>query len=316
MSKIITVVGATGIQGGSVISALLDHGEYKLRGVTRDPNSASAKALSSKGVELVKADLNNVESLKIAFQDSYAIFAVTNYFADVFTQPEDRLVKDEVRQGSNLAAAAAATSSLEHYIWSSLPNSNKVSNGKISIPYYQSKNTVSDNIKANHDLHSKTTFLWVTWYASNLQYPFFKPFPIPSLGEETFIQISARPGSVPVKVAGDVTVNVGLFVKAILDQPDKAREKTVVASTETMTAGEILSTWGKVYGKKVQLLTVDEATYFALWPIFGELMNTSYRYFELVGSDSFSGEEEILDKDDLGVTGLVSLAEAIAKSIL
>lgn len=58
MSKIFTVFGATGNQGGSVIRAVLADPvlskEYKLRGVTRDVNKPAAQALSAKGVEMVK----------------------------------------------------------------------------------------------------------------------------------------------------------------------------------------------------------------------------------------------------------------------
>ena len=49
MSKIFTVFGATGNQGGSVIDAVLRHPElsktYKLRAVTRDPDKGSASKL-------------------------------------------------------------------------------------------------------------------------------------------------------------------------------------------------------------------------------------------------------------------------------
>jgi uncharacterized protein YbjT (DUF2867 family) len=58
MSKIFTVFGATGNQGGSVIRAVLADPvlskEYKLRGVTRDVSKPAAQALSAKGVEMVK----------------------------------------------------------------------------------------------------------------------------------------------------------------------------------------------------------------------------------------------------------------------
>ena len=57
MSKLITVFGATGNQGGSVIKHILADSqlssEFKIRGITRDVSKPAAKALADKGVEVV-----------------------------------------------------------------------------------------------------------------------------------------------------------------------------------------------------------------------------------------------------------------------
>jgi uncharacterized protein YbjT (DUF2867 family) len=57
MSKLITVFGATGNQGGSVVRAILNDPalsrEFKVRGITRDVSKPAAKSLAAKGVELV-----------------------------------------------------------------------------------------------------------------------------------------------------------------------------------------------------------------------------------------------------------------------
>ncbi len=61
MSKLITVFGATGNQGNSVISHILDDAQlskkYNIRGITRDISKASAVALSKKGVDVVSVGL-------------------------------------------------------------------------------------------------------------------------------------------------------------------------------------------------------------------------------------------------------------------
>lgn len=57
MSKLITVFGATGNQGGSVIRAILNDDalskQFKIRGITRDTSKPAAKELAAKGVEMV-----------------------------------------------------------------------------------------------------------------------------------------------------------------------------------------------------------------------------------------------------------------------
>lgn len=68
MSKLLTVVGATGTQGASLIDQALKDGQYKIRGLTRNPNSEKAQALAKRGVEVVRADINDEQSLVRAFE--------------------------------------------------------------------------------------------------------------------------------------------------------------------------------------------------------------------------------------------------------
>lgn len=68
--KLVVVVGATGGQGGSVIRRFLADGSYRLRGITRNPQSKSSQALAEKGVEMVTADLTDTVSLISAFKVS------------------------------------------------------------------------------------------------------------------------------------------------------------------------------------------------------------------------------------------------------
>ena len=58
MSKLLTVFGATGAQGGALVTHVLQHPKlskmYKLRGITRDDTKPAAISLKEKGVEVVK----------------------------------------------------------------------------------------------------------------------------------------------------------------------------------------------------------------------------------------------------------------------
>lgn len=67
MPHTITIVGATGNQGASVVDAMLKAGGYKIRALTRNTNSDKAKALAARGVEVMMADLNDEASLVKAF---------------------------------------------------------------------------------------------------------------------------------------------------------------------------------------------------------------------------------------------------------
>ncbi|KAM0082142.1 hypothetical protein ACKRZS_005637 [Fusarium odoratissimum] len=312
MPKLVSVIGATGIQGGSVIKALLNDDAYMVRAITRDNTSAAAKSLIEKGVEVVEADLNDTYSLETAFSGSFAIFAATNFFQNFPTLSERAAIEEEATQGINLARAAIATPTLEHFIWSTLPNVSRVSDGKSFVPHFAGKNKVDDYIKSQTELFRKTTFLWVGFYASNLQYPFFKPFPVTSAAPDKHVQLLPTPSSTLLSLAGDARTNVGLFVHAILEQPMKTLPgKFVLAVTDVMSTGNLLSLWASTKQKEAEYVMVDKQTYYRLWPKWGEVMEANFAYFNLVGDRSYSGENGVLTKDDLGIIGLIDTAEAL-----
>lgn len=68
MSPILTVIGATGAQGSSIVAHALKNGTYKVRAITRKTTSEKAKALEAQGVEVVSADVNDEASLIKAFE--------------------------------------------------------------------------------------------------------------------------------------------------------------------------------------------------------------------------------------------------------
>jgi putative NADH-flavin reductase len=76
MPRVATVFGATGSQGGSVVSALLADGTFVVRAVTRNASSDGAKKLASKGVEVVQGDLRDKASLIKALTGAEVVFGV------------------------------------------------------------------------------------------------------------------------------------------------------------------------------------------------------------------------------------------------
>ena len=83
--KTIAVLGATGIQGGSVARVLLETGKWHVRGITRKPDGDPAKEIEKLGVEVVKGDLDNMDSLLKAFDVSGYPFRVLHQQARSFT---------------------------------------------------------------------------------------------------------------------------------------------------------------------------------------------------------------------------------------
>jgi len=83
--KIIAVLGATGAQGGGMVRAIINdpNGGFTARALTRDVNGAKAKELAKLGAEVVAADVDDVESLKRAFDGAYGAYCVT-FFGRTF----------------------------------------------------------------------------------------------------------------------------------------------------------------------------------------------------------------------------------------
>lgn len=293
---ILTVIGATGAQGGSVVDAAIAAGKYKVRAITRNTSSDKAKALIARGAEVASADLNNEESLIAAFAGSSAIYAVTDFFEPFAKSGPEGGMEVEVQQGKNLANAAAKTSTLQHYIWSTLPNGSQISNGKYLVPHFEAKNKIDAYIKTLPQLYAKTTFLWITWYASNYAFPMFTPIFVPTSGK--YLQIVPAPASTPIFSIGDVKTNVGLFTNAILAQPALTFKRYVLAYTAESTIGDLFTLWGEATGKQTAYVEVSSIEEFDnVWPAWGKEMGVMMAFWGEYKEASWSGQDVLTRKD-------------------
>jgi nucleoside-diphosphate-sugar epimerase len=102
ISKTVVVLGATGQQGGSVAAALRADG-WAVRAVVRDPSGPRARSLSAAGVETVRGDLADPESLRAAFSDAYGVFGVQPNSGQAGAEVTK---EDEVRFGTAVADIA------------------------------------------------------------------------------------------------------------------------------------------------------------------------------------------------------------------
>ncbi|KAK9318839.1 NAD(P)-binding protein [Lipomyces orientalis] len=307
--KIISIVGATGTQGGSVVDALLNSDTYTIRAVTRNPASEAAQRLAAKGVEVVQADADNISSLATAFTGSHAIYAVSDFVEPFAKGGPEHAMEVESRRGINLAKAASAISTLEHYIWSTLPNSKKISGGRIVVPHFESKNQVDEFIQSEAKLLAKTTFVVLGLYAENFVFfPLFSPIRVP--GTDQYIQLHSTASNTSLLALGAARTNVGLFVSAILAQPEKTLPgQWVYAYTDKITLDEMLQAWSVAQGNTAHYVQVEKELYYALWPSWGEENSIMMDFFAWAGDKYWSGEG-ILTKDDLDVKGLVDVKKA------
>lgn len=305
MAKLAVIVGATGGQGNSVVGALLKDPSYKVRAVTRNPSSKKGKALSAQGVEVVAADLNNEASLVKAFSGASVIYGVTDFFEPFAKTNAEEAMKVEYGQGVNIVSAASKTPSLEHFIWSTLPDARKISNGEYVVPHFDSKARIDAYIKENKSLLSKTTFLYITYYSSNLFYPPLAPNFVKSSGK--YVWFMPLPADTPLAHVGDHNVNIGVFAKAILAKGEQARGgKYVLASVQENTFGEALADWAKQSGKTDQtaLVQISFEDCEALWGNWGAEMGIMLKWWGVAKDQSWAVPtgEPLLKAADLGLS--------------
>jgi len=146
----IVVIGATGSQGKGIVNALVNEGTFNVRAVTRNPEKYTGKA-----DEAVYADLQDLQSLKDAFTNAYGVFAVTNFWEGA----------DEIAQAKNAIEAAKATG-VQHFIWSTLPDVEIISEAAFDVPHFTNKAKVDELVKSAGFKYS--TLVQPPFYYQNL----------------------------------------------------------------------------------------------------------------------------------------------------
>ncbi len=149
--KVIAVVGATGQQGGAVVRALQADKQFKVRALTRNPDKHRDLA-----DEVVEADLSRPETLASAFKGAHGVFLVTNF---------QEHGTSELQQAT-AAVRAAKDAGVKHFVWSTLPDVEAISKGKLHVPHFTGKANV-DRIVREAGFVSHT-FVIAPFYYQNL----------------------------------------------------------------------------------------------------------------------------------------------------
>jgi len=205
--KMILVTGATGAQGGGVARHLLNSGKFTVRCLTRNPSSEKSIALQKAGAEVVKGDLGELESLKTAMKGCHGVYGVTNFWEHF---------DKEYEQGKNLVDAVAA-SNIKHFVFSTLPNAKKISDGKIEVPHF--------DIKAKLEEYSRGLGLHVTFMHPAFYFENFLSYFPPQKKEDGPFAFGFPQGD--TLLAGIAIEDLGGVVTAIFDKPDDFKDKTV-----------------------------------------------------------------------------------------
>lgn len=133
-NRLVLVTGATGSQGGAVARELLAKG-WKVRAMTRKPDSDKARALAAKGAEVVQGDLDDPSSVARALQGVWGVWAVQNTW--------EAGVEREEQQGHALARAAREAG-VQHYVYTSVGSAHR----NTGIPHFENKWRVERTVRS------------------------------------------------------------------------------------------------------------------------------------------------------------------------
>jgi uncharacterized protein YbjT (DUF2867 family) len=263
--KIIAVVGATGAQGGGLVRAILNDPEHQfaVRAITRNPNSDKAKELAAEGAEVVAADLDDVESLKKAFDGAYGAYCVTNFWEHFSPQRE-------VEQVRNMAAAAKAAG-VEHVVWSTLEDTRNwvpLDDDRMptlmdhyKVPHFDGKGE-ADKIFAEFEV--PTTYLLTSFYWDNLIHFGMGP----KKGEDGRLVFVLPMGG--KKLPGIAVADIGKCAFGVFKRGDEFIGKRVGIAGEHLTGEEMAFALSKTLGREV-----------AYYPVSFD----AYRSFDFPGAD-------------------------------
>ena len=131
--RTILITGVTGHQGGAVARALQSSG-FRLRGLTRKPESQQAATLARDGVDVVKGDLDDEATLRRALTGAWGVFGVQTAL--------EAGVEREEAQGKRLATLAREAG-VEHYVYTSVGSAQT----RTGIPHFDNKWRIEDTVR-------------------------------------------------------------------------------------------------------------------------------------------------------------------------
>ncbi|PYH94371.1 NmrA-domain-containing protein [Aspergillus ellipticus CBS 707.79] len=253
MSKLITVFGATGNQGGSVVKSILADPilskEWKIRAVTRDTTKPAAQELAAQGVEVVSGDLSSVDGVLAAVTGADTVFLVTNFWESM-----NRDV--EVAQGKAVTDACK-TANVKHLIFSSLLDVTEISGGQLpNVSHFDGKAEIERYIR---DSGVPASFVLAGLFMSN----FFQ-----MLNKQGDVYTLAWPVDVDKAQVPmfDVVEDTGKFVTASIKHYPATINQRILAATEYLSPRQIVEQFREVTGYQVQAVTIPADVFKSFLP--------------------------------------------------
>ncbi|MFI0241754.1 NmrA/HSCARG family protein [Streptomyces sp. NPDC016845] len=253
---VVAVAGATGAQGGAAARTLLDQG-FRVRALTRTPDSPAARALRVLGAEVHGADFDDSGTLEAALKGADALFAMSTPFG-TGTGPET-----EVRQGIRLLEAARGVG---HIVFTSAAHADRGT----GVPHFDSKYRIEQHLRG---LGVPWTILGPAAFMDNHTSEWTLAglregrFALPMPADRPLALVSAR--------------DIGAFAAQVVARPGEFAGRRIDIASDRLTCPQIAEVLSGVCGRPL----VFERLPLARVEAFSADLAAMFRYFTEAGLD-------------------------------
>lgn len=237
----VLVIGATGLQGGAVVRHLLASGRYKVRCLTRNPQSLASMALAAADAELFQGDLHDIGSIEAALRGCEAVFGVTNYWEHF---------EREFEQGRNLIDAIRH-SGVQHTVLSTAPHAKRLSGGQMEVRACDHKARIQDYAR---ERELPATYMHVSFYFEN-----FLTCCLPRRRHDGSYVLKVPQGNAPLAAVS--VQDFGGVVAAVFAESFWYRDQQLSVISDERSCTEYARIMSQVLGLKIEYQHV-ESQYF------------------------------------------------------
>lgn len=223
---LIAVAGAASKQGRSVVDSLLADGGFRVRALTRSPQSELAQSWATRGAEVVSSG-----DLAAAFRGAYGAF--------LMTPPTSPNGSQEYAAGCALVNAAVSAD-VRHIVFSTLENVDERTKGAKFAPHFTDKARIADYIRS---LPVRSSFVMIAFFYTNLM-----EYYLPRREQQDKLLFPIYlPEDFRAPFADPLTIT-GPAVLEIFRQPERYDGATVPLVGDWISPREMVETFTRVTG--------------------------------------------------------------------
>ncbi|WP_414440760.1 NmrA/HSCARG family protein [Burkholderia sp. 22PA0106] len=229
---VVLVFGATGQQGGAVAAALKEQG-WAVRALVRDPQADKPRALAARGIELVRGDFADPESIRTAMQGAYGVFSVqpSSGQGTAYNVSDEQ----EVRYGTTIADLAVEAG-VQHLVYTSV---NAAGPEKTGMGHFDSKSAIEAHIRG---LALTSTIVRPAGFMELLM--------LPGMGlDQDAYTFFLRPGQAGQTIAAQ---DIGRIVAKIFAAPERFAGRTLEIAGDQLTAESLQASLSRAAGRPIR----------------------------------------------------------------